>query len=217
MFISHQLRKPAVVLLVVTHVLVTFPLEYCNVPYMGLPLRSSQKLQLAPNVAAWAMLGTARCSHVTPPFHAAKHWLLGTSQGVGCHLQNRTRARKFVELPFSHWPCSPHRGTKEGVFWDPSVNHRHLWDPGAMPALRNSPLPHPQTLLAFHKPQKPCCLSWFCLGVRPARLLLVWFYNRKGSFTLGFVGYPIIGFLVLRCHPVTGCCEIGDRVNYWHK
>lgn len=69
MFISHQLRKPAVVLLVVTHVLVTFPLEYCNVLYMGLPLRSSQKLQLAPNIAAWAVLGTTPCRHVTLPFH----------------------------------------------------------------------------------------------------------------------------------------------------
>lgn len=78
MFISYQLRKPAAVLLVVTHVLVIFPLEYCNVPCMGLPLNSSHKLELAPNVVAWAVFGTARCSHVTLPFHVLQ-WLLGMS------------------------------------------------------------------------------------------------------------------------------------------
>ena len=49
----------------VTHALLTSCLDYCNVPYMGLPLKSVRKLQLVQNVAARLLTGTDHREHVT--------------------------------------------------------------------------------------------------------------------------------------------------------
>ena len=58
----------------VTHALVISRIDYCNALYMGLPLKSIQKLQLAQNAAARAVLGAPRRAHITPLL-CELHWL----------------------------------------------------------------------------------------------------------------------------------------------
>ncbi|XP_061471923.1 uncharacterized protein LOC133379865 [Rhineura floridana] len=58
----------------VVHALVTSKLDYCNVLYMGLPLRTVQKLQLVKNAAARLVTGTRWFEHVKPIL-AHLHWL----------------------------------------------------------------------------------------------------------------------------------------------
>lgn len=58
----------------VTQALILTQLDCCNVLYMGLPLKTIQKLQQVWNAAAWAVLGASRMVHVTLLFHKL-HWL----------------------------------------------------------------------------------------------------------------------------------------------
>ncbi|XP_060539382.1 uncharacterized protein LOC132709511 [Pantherophis guttatus] len=58
----------------VTHALVTSRLDYCNALYMGLPLRSTRRLQLAQSAAARVVMGATWRSHVTPLLREL-HWL----------------------------------------------------------------------------------------------------------------------------------------------
>ncbi|XP_058023146.1 uncharacterized protein LOC131190137 [Ahaetulla prasina] len=58
----------------VTHALVTSRLDYCNALYMGLPLKSTRRLQLVQNAAARVIEGAVRSSHVTPILRRL-HWL----------------------------------------------------------------------------------------------------------------------------------------------
>ncbi|XP_058030112.1 uncharacterized protein LOC131193674 [Ahaetulla prasina] len=58
----------------VTHALVTSRLDYCNALYMGLPLKSTRRLQLVQNAAARGIEGVSRSSHVTHLLRRL-HWL----------------------------------------------------------------------------------------------------------------------------------------------
>lgn len=55
-------------LCIVTHALVGSHLEYCNLLYMGLPLKNIWELQLVRNMAAQRIIGMARFAHITPLF-----------------------------------------------------------------------------------------------------------------------------------------------------
>lgn len=50
----------------VTHVLVTCKLDYCNALYVGLPLKIHQKLQVVQKATVWMLLGNPKVHHVTP-------------------------------------------------------------------------------------------------------------------------------------------------------
>ena len=50
----------------VTHALVTFRLDHCNMLYMGLPLKSVRKLQLVQRAAARLLTGASYRGHTTP-------------------------------------------------------------------------------------------------------------------------------------------------------
>ncbi|KAF7251301.1 hypothetical protein EYD10_03390, partial [Varanus komodoensis] len=65
--LEHSLAK-------VIHALVTSCLDYCNVLYVGLPLKTVQILQLVQNKAARLLMGTDRYSHITPVLYQL-HWL----------------------------------------------------------------------------------------------------------------------------------------------
>ena len=58
----------------VVYALVTSKLGYCNALYMGLPLKTVQKLQLVQNAAARLITGTRRFEHIRPVL-AHLHWL----------------------------------------------------------------------------------------------------------------------------------------------
>ena len=58
-------------------------LDYCNSLYIGLPLKSLYKLQLALNTAAQLISGTHRHSHITPVLQQL-NWLPTTKR---CHFK----------------------------------------------------------------------------------------------------------------------------------
>ncbi|KAF7236814.1 Extracellular calcium-sensing receptor [Varanus komodoensis] len=58
----------------VTHTLVTSHLDFCNVLYVGLPLKTVRILQLVQNRAARQLTGTGRYVHMTPVLRQL-HWL----------------------------------------------------------------------------------------------------------------------------------------------
>ncbi|KAF7243419.1 RNA-directed DNA polymerase from mobile element jockey [Varanus komodoensis] len=72
----HQLRPYLEndCLVTVTHTLVTSRLDFCNVLYMGLPLKMVRILQLVQNRAARLLTGTGHCAHITPVLRQL-HWL----------------------------------------------------------------------------------------------------------------------------------------------
>ncbi|KAF7238429.1 eIF-2-alpha kinase activator GCN1 [Varanus komodoensis] len=58
----------------VTHALVTSQLDFCNAPYVGLPLKTVWILQMVQNRAARLLTGTGHYSHITPVLYRL-HWL----------------------------------------------------------------------------------------------------------------------------------------------
>lgn len=48
----------------ITHAL-TIEVDYCNVPYMGLPLKSISKLQLVQNAAAYVLTNSQHWERMT--------------------------------------------------------------------------------------------------------------------------------------------------------
>ncbi|KAF7252401.1 hypothetical protein EYD10_01895 [Varanus komodoensis] len=72
----HQLRPYLEYdcLATVTHVLVTSRLDFCNVLYVGLPLKTVRILQLVQNRAARLLTGTGHYAHMTPGLRQL-HWL----------------------------------------------------------------------------------------------------------------------------------------------
>ncbi|KAF7238180.1 Complement C1q-like protein 3 [Varanus komodoensis] len=72
----HQLRRylEKDCLVTVTHALVTSQLDFCNLLYVGLPLKTVQILQLVQNRAARLLTGTGHCVHITPVLRQL-HWL----------------------------------------------------------------------------------------------------------------------------------------------
>ncbi|KAF7249994.1 putative RNA-directed DNA polymerase from transposon BS [Varanus komodoensis] len=72
----HQLRPYLEndCLATVTHALVTSHLDFCNVLYVGLPLKTVRILQLVQNRAATLLTGTGRYVHMTPVLRQL-HWL----------------------------------------------------------------------------------------------------------------------------------------------
>ncbi|KAF7247761.1 Maturin [Varanus komodoensis] len=72
----HQLRPYLEddCLAAVMHALVTSGLDFCNALYMGLSLKTVRILQLVQNRAARLLMGTGRCSHITPVL-CQLHWL----------------------------------------------------------------------------------------------------------------------------------------------
>ncbi|KAF7246206.1 NIPA-like protein 2 [Varanus komodoensis] len=61
-------------LVTVTHALVTSRLDFCNVLYVGLPLKMVWILQLVQNRTARLLTGTGRYAHMTPVLRQL-HWL----------------------------------------------------------------------------------------------------------------------------------------------
>lgn len=53
-------------LLMISHALFTSQLDICNVLYMGLSLKSIQKLQWIQNAMTWTVLGTSQYDQKTP-------------------------------------------------------------------------------------------------------------------------------------------------------
>lgn len=78
-------------LCLVTQVLAIWPLDYSNVLYMQLLLKSIAKLQLAQNAATWTVLGGPRMIHITLLWH--KQYRLPV-----CF-----QAQLKVSLPFPSW------------------------------------------------------------------------------------------------------------------
>ena len=56
------------------HALIILRLDYCNVLYMGLPLKLTRKLQVVQNVAARLLSRVKKYHHISPIL-AALHWL----------------------------------------------------------------------------------------------------------------------------------------------
>ncbi|KAF7253873.1 putative RNA-directed DNA polymerase from transposon BS [Varanus komodoensis] len=76
LWLIHQLRPflENDCLATVIHALVTSQLDFCNALYVGLPLKTVRILQLVQNRAARLLMGTGRCSHITPVLRQL-HWL----------------------------------------------------------------------------------------------------------------------------------------------
>lgn len=58
----------------ITHALLISPLDYCNALYVGLYLKSIQKLQLAQNAAVQAILSAIRRAHIMSLL-CELHWM----------------------------------------------------------------------------------------------------------------------------------------------
>ncbi|XP_058024855.1 uncharacterized protein LOC131191095 [Ahaetulla prasina] len=122
----------------VTHALVTSRLDCCNALYMGLPLKSTRKLQLVQNAAARRIEGAPRSSHVTPLLRRL-HWLpvvfrmcfkvlvitFKALHGIGPgYLWDR-----LLPSVTSHHPVRPVRSHREGLLRVPSANQCRLATP----------------------------------------------------------------------------------------
>ncbi|KAF7239463.1 Structural maintenance of chromosomes protein 6, partial [Varanus komodoensis] len=72
----HQLRPYLEndCLVTVTHALVTSRLDFCNLLYVGLPLKVVRILQMVQNRPARLLTGTGRCADITPVLRQL-HWL----------------------------------------------------------------------------------------------------------------------------------------------
>ncbi|KAF7247602.1 Cytosolic 5'-nucleotidase 3A [Varanus komodoensis] len=111
-------------LAMVTHALVTSRLDFCNVLYVGLPLKTVQTLQLVQNRAA--RLLTGRYAHMTPVLRQL-HWLpiearaqfkvlimtYKALNGLGPGYLNE-RLRPYM-------PDRPLRSAGESLLWEPSM------------------------------------------------------------------------------------------------
>jgi len=58
---------------IVIHALISFPLDYCNSLYVGLPQTTKSWLQMVQNSAARFLTGTKKRDHISPDL-ASLHW-----------------------------------------------------------------------------------------------------------------------------------------------
>ncbi|KAF7252606.1 putative RNA-directed DNA polymerase from transposon BS [Varanus komodoensis] len=125
----HQLRPflENDCLATVTHTLVTSRLDFCNVLYMGLPLKMLQILQLVQNRAARLLTGTGRCSHITPVLHQL-HWLPIEVRAQFKVLVMTYKALNGLgpgylkECLRPYMPSCPLRSATDALLQEPSVN-----------------------------------------------------------------------------------------------
>ncbi|KAF7247172.1 Protein HEATR9 [Varanus komodoensis] len=87
----------------VTHTLVTSRLDFCNALYVGLPLKKVRILQLVQNRAARLLMGTGRCSPITPVL-LQLHWLLIQARKA---IQFKMPRDSFHQKPCITYPRSP--------------------------------------------------------------------------------------------------------------
>uniref|UniRef100_A0A8D2Q3W3 Reverse transcriptase domain-containing protein n=1 Tax=Varanus komodoensis TaxID=61221 RepID=A0A8D2Q3W3_VARKO len=128
LWLIHQLRTYLEndCLATVTHALVTSRLDFCNMLYVGLPLKTVRILQLVQNRAARLLTGTGRYVHMTPVLHQL-HWLpievraqfrvlvmtYKALNGLGPgYLKERLRP---------YMSARPLRSAGEALLWEPSM------------------------------------------------------------------------------------------------
>ncbi|KAF7250196.1 Cytoplasmic polyadenylation element-binding protein 1 [Varanus komodoensis] len=111
----------------VTHALVTSRLDFCNALYVGLPLKMVRILQLVQNRAARLLMGTGRCSHITPVLRQL-HWL-----PIEVWAQFRVLVMTYKPLNglgpgylkerlLPYMPSCPLRSAADALLREPSVN-----------------------------------------------------------------------------------------------
>ncbi|KAF7249222.1 Follistatin-related protein 4, partial [Varanus komodoensis] len=110
----------------VTHILVTSRLDFCNVLYVGLPLKMVRILQLVQNRAARLLTGTGRCSHITPVLRQL-HWLPIEVRAqfkvlvITYKALNGLGPGYLKERLSPYLPSRPLRSAAEALLWEPSV------------------------------------------------------------------------------------------------
>lgn len=110
-----------------THALVTFKMDYCNVIYMELPLKSIQKYQIAQKFCM-----VLRCCTLMSLFHKL-HWL-----PLYFQLQFKMLVFNYKESAYLRNCLFPVTGThpirlsRRIVLQVPSIKVLHLWNPGVI-------------------------------------------------------------------------------------
>ncbi|KAF7249404.1 5-hydroxytryptamine receptor 4, partial [Varanus komodoensis] len=111
----------------VIHALVTSRLDFCNALYVGLPLKTVRIFQLLQNRAARLLMGTGRCSHITPVLRQL-HWL-----PIGVQAQFKVLVMTYKALNGlgpgylkerlrPYMPSHPLRSATDALLREPSVN-----------------------------------------------------------------------------------------------
>ncbi|KAF7240555.1 Thromboxane-A synthase [Varanus komodoensis] len=129
LWLIHQLRPflEHDCLATVTHTLVTSRLVFCNVLYVGLPLKTVRILQLVQNRAARLLTGTGHCSHITPVLRQL-HWLPIEVQAQFKVLVMTYKALNGLgpgylkEHLHPYVPSRPLRSAADALLREPSVN-----------------------------------------------------------------------------------------------
>ncbi|KAF7236906.1 Coiled-coil domain-containing protein 40, partial [Varanus komodoensis] len=128
LWLFHQLRPYLEYdcLATVTHALVTSRLDFCNMLYMGLPLKTVRILQLVQNRAARLLMGTGRYVHMTPVLRQL-HWLPIEVRAQFKVLVMTYKALNGLGPGFLmehlrlYTPARPLRSAGEALLWEPSV------------------------------------------------------------------------------------------------